>query len=58
MADKKQKVDLDFESQSKAVNLPAPTAAGDAANKAYVDAAAGGASIGLSMTLARGNFAP
>jgi hypothetical protein len=34
--------DADFQSTSKVVNLPAPTASGDAANKAYVDSAVDG----------------
>lgn len=33
-----QLIDLDFNSVAKAINLPTPTAAGDVANKAYVDA--------------------
>lgn len=37
-----QLVDLDFQNVSKAINLPAPTASGDAANKAYVDSAVEG----------------
>lgn len=31
------KINLDFESAAKAVNLPTPSASGDAANKQYVD---------------------
>lgn len=31
--------DIDLQSVSKVINLPSPTAAGDAANKAYVDSA-------------------
>lgn len=34
--------DLDFNSVAKITNLPAPTSAGDAANKAYVDSAVEG----------------
>ena len=33
----KIKSNLDFESTSKPVNLPTPTASGDAASKGYVD---------------------
>lgn len=36
---RQQLIDLDFASVAKATNLPAPTAAGDAATKAYVDSA-------------------
>lgn len=35
---KKILVDLDFNSSTRPINLPTPTAAGDAASKAYVDA--------------------
>ncbi len=35
-------IDLDFGTSSKAINLPTPTASGDAANKAYVDSAVEG----------------
>jgi hypothetical protein len=38
----KQLVDLDFNSVSKAINLPTPTATGDAATKGYVDSAVEG----------------
>lgn len=39
MATKLIATDLDFQGTAKAINLQAPTAAGDAATKAYVDAA-------------------
>lgn len=35
-------IDLDFGTNSKAINLPAPTASGDAATKGYVDSAVEG----------------
>lgn len=34
---KRQYVDLDFDNVAKVTNLPTPSAAGDASNKAYVD---------------------
>lgn len=52
---------LDFQSVNKIVNLPAPTAAGDAVNKSYADALAQGviflaavqaASVGANVSLA------
>lgn len=36
---RQQLSDLDFNNQAKPINLPAPTAAGDAATKGYVDSA-------------------
>lgn len=50
------RVDLDFESTAKVVNLPAPTAAGDAATKAYVDAAGGGVGFGVGIALNLNSF--
>jgi hypothetical protein len=41
MATKPILVDLDFASNAKVIGLPTPTASGDAANKAYVDALIG-----------------
>lgn len=47
-----QLADLDFNNTAKPINVPAPTAPGDAANKAYVDAAVEGLSWKDSVRVA------
>lgn len=52
MPSRQQLVDLDFSSVAKPINVPTPTAAGDAANKAYVDSAVEGLSWKDSVRVA------